>query len=127
MNACQEKERYLVYDVEAVRNGFKRFEFRLPQEVKCVSGFYVSVNHIQPLQGELCLRFSEGISSPLLRFQVRAYSGLPKRKIEYLALDEAISPACLLSGFYQDKSGFASITHKIKIYLRVLEVHPLKP
>ncbi len=126
MKTCKQTQGYLIYEIEAVRNGFKAFEFRLPLEVCRVIGIYISIAQIAPLRGELCVKFSEGTSAPLTRFQARAFSGLPKKKISYIKLDEHTTPACLLSGYYQDKSGFASITHKVKIYLRVLKVGELE-
>jgi hypothetical protein len=71
------------------------------------------------LQGTVSLRFSEGISSPLL-FQMVHTIGQPNKKIKMLSVCEPVSNNSTLQGYYQDRSGTSFATYTLKIYVEYI-------
>lgn len=108
-----------VFDVKAEQNKFTKIDQKLPQDAEIVTGIYFSIAHTDALKGTVSLRFSEGISSPLLHQLVRT-TGQPQKKVKMFSVVEPVTDNSTLQGYYLDRSGASYTGYTLKIYVEYI-------
>jgi hypothetical protein len=91
---------------------------KLPQEAEKVTGVYFSIKSLSNISGVVSLKFSEGISSPLLH-RVVSTKTVKRKKTNYIPVCETVSEASTLQGYYADTSTI-DLSYSMLIYIEYI-------